>query len=957
MTTPNELPAELPIESLRRLARGLLFERSSADDLVQEAWLAALEQRGEIRALGGWLAGTVRRLAKNRARELVRRDRRERAAARAEAQPSALEASARIEILQRLLAAVDRLEPQYRAAIVLRYFDDLPPRAIAARLGIPVNTARTHVRRGLERLRGELDPGPGREREALLAALFPLSGSAEPGRAGREHLPPTWTSVMQHPLLLATSVLALGTLAWFLARPGSPVSSAGVARLAPASEPSAALSHAPAGNAAAQPEVHGQQDTAGGRSEAASAWTVRGTVFRDGAVPSPNVPLIGRLFAGGRATGTPLSEERFQADEQGAFAWAPATPEAGLYAIEVRAEVPGSIRDANSTWFMSSDPPLEDWWVWFTPLDVTLRGTVRGPDGAPLADAWVSTTPGDVAGGVRTAGDGSFALGAASSLQQKWVYAWKADLAPGLARITWPVPDPEPLYEITLQSELRVRGEVHDEDGTPLAGAEVRVSDQSLPISAPIVRTSGAFETRQGSSTGVGGSGQSTTTDASGRFEIGGIHPAATLVELRATAPGHRPREVRRFEHEGIAQRDWSFPLLRCLTVTGHVRAAGRPSEGAWVCVGEWPFAKATSESWCDGEGRFTLTDVAPGRQRLWIWRRGFAQLRHEVEVREGMVELELELRPGHFVGGIVLGPDGTAQPWAWVSADDASGAEPPAFAGNSTRTGADGRFRLEDLPACRIALTVNATGFETLTQEVALDGDDLVLRLAADVLELTSTPIVPVTAAQGNASLHGRLLELGSNAIAAQEIELFVAPAPDPPAAFARKNASEAFQPVAVVSAGSAPVAGPWRTTTDARGEFRITGLPAGTFDARWVRKEAGLTALDLETRVTLAADEARELELRPRGRATLRGTLEFLTEPPANTAVAGYGTTLGPPPGGMPKVAAFGLRRLAKDGSTLERRGGFAHDGRFELEGVTAGEWRFDPVLRLPGDRKSVV
>ena len=57
------------------------------------------------------------------------------------------------------------------------------------------------------------------------------------------------------------------------------------------------------------------------------------------------------------------------------------------------------------------------------------------------------------------------------------------------------------------------------------------------------------------------------------------------------------------------------------------------------------------------------------------------------------------------------------------------------------------------------------------------------------------------------------------------------------------------------------------------------------------------------------------------------------------------------------MPKVAAFGLRRLAKDGSTLERRGGFAHDGRFELEGVTAGEWRFDPVLRLPGQRPASV
>src|SRR6185436_7890659 len=66
--------------------------------------------------------------------------------------------------------------------------DALPPRVIAQRLGVPVNTARTH-----ERLRGELDPGPGREREAMLAALVPLLGpsSALPtgSRPGSHSLP------------------------------------------------------------------------------------------------------------------------------------------------------------------------------------------------------------------------------------------------------------------------------------------------------------------------------------------------------------------------------------------------------------------------------------------------------------------------------------------------------------------------------------------------------------------------------------------------------------------------------------------------------------------------------------------------------------------------------------------------------------------------------------------------
>lgn len=55
---------------------------------------------------------------------------------------SAADASGQLEVLRALLDAVERLDAPYREAIVLRFLDELPPRAFAQRLELPVNTLR-----------------------------------------------------------------------------------------------------------------------------------------------------------------------------------------------------------------------------------------------------------------------------------------------------------------------------------------------------------------------------------------------------------------------------------------------------------------------------------------------------------------------------------------------------------------------------------------------------------------------------------------------------------------------------------------------------------------------------------------------------------------------------------------------------------------------------------------------
>ncbi|MFD8590602.1 SigE family RNA polymerase sigma factor [Streptomyces sp. NPDC059637] len=61
--------------------------------------------------------------------------------------------SAAVAERSRLEAALALLSPQQRAAVVLRYYQDLSDRQVAETLGCPVGTARSHASRGVARLR------------------------------------------------------------------------------------------------------------------------------------------------------------------------------------------------------------------------------------------------------------------------------------------------------------------------------------------------------------------------------------------------------------------------------------------------------------------------------------------------------------------------------------------------------------------------------------------------------------------------------------------------------------------------------------------------------------------------------------------------------------------------------------------------------------------------------------
>src|SRR5882724_8765974 len=143
---------------LHALARGLVADGHRADDVVQQTFAAAVEHPpGDDVPLRPWLARVARNFAIKTLRSEGRRARHESDAPPPAAPPSPAESVARAEMFREVVDAVLALEPIYRDVVLARFFDGLEMTAAATRLGVPVDTARTRLKRALAMLRERLD--------------------------------------------------------------------------------------------------------------------------------------------------------------------------------------------------------------------------------------------------------------------------------------------------------------------------------------------------------------------------------------------------------------------------------------------------------------------------------------------------------------------------------------------------------------------------------------------------------------------------------------------------------------------------------------------------------------------------------------------------------------------------------------------------------------------------------
>ncbi len=163
-------------EWLRRLSRRLVAGADRADDLCQDTLLVALQHPIKNGTWRPWLSRVARRLA-GRSSDADRRRRvREQDAARAEAEPAAADIVEQVTVQRSVVDAVLALPEPYRSTILLRFWDDLKPRHIAARTGVPVETVRTRLKRGQAMLREHLDDTHG-SRAAWCTPLLALPGA------------------------------------------------------------------------------------------------------------------------------------------------------------------------------------------------------------------------------------------------------------------------------------------------------------------------------------------------------------------------------------------------------------------------------------------------------------------------------------------------------------------------------------------------------------------------------------------------------------------------------------------------------------------------------------------------------------------------------------------------------------------------------------------------------------
>jgi len=161
---------------LRALALHLVGP-DQADDLVQDTWVRALEKPPRRQgSTAAWLAQVIKNLGANHRRAETRRRQREtRVAERDDTDsPAAADVAGILDLNQQLLEAVRRLAEPFQTAVVLRYYEGLTPREIAAQLDVPDSTARGRLARGMAMLRRDLEAGhgPGWRRSTLAVLGF-----------------------------------------------------------------------------------------------------------------------------------------------------------------------------------------------------------------------------------------------------------------------------------------------------------------------------------------------------------------------------------------------------------------------------------------------------------------------------------------------------------------------------------------------------------------------------------------------------------------------------------------------------------------------------------------------------------------------------------------------------------------------------------------------------------------
>ncbi len=717
--TADQLLAEG--RALRALAQSLLG--ADGDDALQEGYAAALSRPDAAKRLGPWLAGTVRRLALRWRRDSMNRRAREAVAARGEidatGDPARIVEAA--DTAAAVANAVRALDEPFRSAIVLRYWRGLLPEQIAIELGVPRNTVRSRLQRGLERLRAQLDAQYG-ERSRWHALLVAFSREEEvvvASATGGGALLALGVVMKTKLILGAAALLVAAALAVpflfdappAIARtdptaPAPTVVAAASANESPAPDrEDAAAAPPPAPAAAAANEPSSEPE----KAPKVAPWLARFLVVDDNDVPvadaTVTIETTEQFNRRAARKGAPLVE--LHTDRVGA----------ATGTLELQTVVAHASKASRQSGRVILTVPQSDATRLVLETAVVLRGVVRRGDGSPAAGA--SVTP-DVHGfstaqrgwppvpdPVIADAAGRFEL----SLMLHASYRLTATLdgARTLPIQSWVGTRTPDDVELVFPGGLSLRGVVVDAKGRPVSAARVQawreVSDDPrfTPFDVDDEHAGGA-------------------TDASGRFAID-VKESARY-ELIASAEGHANSDAMWVETTDERPHAEARLVLRSFATIGGVVRHGDGSPFAGVNVfpmldgrnmgssskagvtDRFVFVSGTASG---DDGRFTLT-IDPGT-RWQVVALPFADnawFRFSIaDVAPGRDDVVITIRDEDLAGCVVRGDVLTAadaQPVTTFDVDIVTfGADGEPGMGPRVAAKVDGhRFELPPLPVGR---------------------------------------------------------------------------------------------------------------------------------------------------------------------------------------------------------------------------------------------------------------
>jgi len=290
-----------------------------------------------------------------------------------------------------------------------------------------------------------------------------------------------------------------------------------------------------------------------------------------------------------------------------------------------------------------------------------------------------------------------------------------------------------------------VTGEVVDEKGAPVAGAEVRV-------------------TRYGSNSFLFAEGPGERVkDITGKTGKDGRYALADVPVYDNYAIVVTHEKFSRYERSPVAVRENKETVEPRITLVPGVGLAGRITDtggnavpNALLKLSLTPLASLFGddsgdmlEAKSDGEGRYSFMNLAPGNYSLSVVADGYGRQERpniNIDGKSGATQ-DVVLEIAHMIAGTVRSLDGTLLPGASVGAYSMDNRASQSF--SQVATDQRGEFLITDVPQGRYLLQAKLAGYEMVERNLRVETGEMAVQIQMRALPRIRGQVVAAATGQ----------------------------------------------------------------------------------------------------------------------------------------------------------------------------------------------------------------